>query len=183
MVSRLYWLWRVIRATEGLVAVVVTLGAAVDTGQLTTFGRSTGQDFYVAVAQVIPIFLLALLVEASGQFGGFETEAREQGELEQQLAKAARDARESIERVKADSRRLEQVGDKVEGELATTAEQLIRASEEVIANAEAVADISAGLSRVGGAVRRILLGYVAAAIPGEAAALYAWRQGRAPPSC
>jgi len=173
MVSRLSRLRHLALAHEGIVAVVVTLLVAVVVGQLTTFGRSAGQDFYVAVAQVIPIFLLALLVEATGQFSGFERGAKQQRTLAQASARKAEEARESIERVKTDSRRLEERGGKVEGELAAARDELIRAAEVVIANSDQVAAIGAELDLVSREVRRVLLGYVAAAIPGEAAALYA----------
>jgi hypothetical protein len=164
-------------ATEGVIAVAATLGVAFVVGQFTTFGRTAEGDFYAAVAGVIPIFLLALLVEATASFGGFESEAWDQRQLEQDALENARRAREDIERVKADHRRLEEIGGSVDEEFATASEGMIKASEGVIAAAETVAIIGAGLSRIGGAVRRIILGYVVAAIPGEAAALYALAAG------
>jgi hypothetical protein len=155
--------------TEGAVAVALTLGIAFIVGQLTTFGRSVDQEFYSAAAQVIPILLLALLVEAITVSGEFRANFARYEALRRNAAAEARKSRALVEDTKA---KLAAIETPPEG-LVVAYQGVIDWSEELIAVGEETARLEEDFAKTGRSIRRLLLGYVAAAVAGEAAALYA----------
>jgi uncharacterized membrane protein len=162
---------------EGGVAVVATVALSGLLAHFGDFGASAGNEFYAAIVQVIPVFLVALLLEVAVQFPVSESTRpnvrQEKAELANAIAQAAR-VRESVSQ---DRQRAEAAGGTFSRELEQAAQEYIASTDEVVTSSRKILDTSEQLVNLYGAIRAIVFSYVAAAVPGEAAALYALAAG------
>jgi hypothetical protein len=165
-------------ARYGGIAAGTTIAVSVLADRLTTFGREAELGFYGAAVQVIPIFLVALLLEVAVQFRGAESGIERHQKLRKDSGAKALAAQARKREVAEDIRKLEEAGGKLEGDLAVAATELLLASDRVVEVDASLQELDESLSRLLIAMRSLVLGYVAAAVPGETAGLYALAAGK-----
>lgn len=147
-----------IQVIEGNALAVVCVATAAMISLTTELGRNADLSYYATIAQVIPVFLLALMVEVRSRVGqSFEV------------------ARAAIEAGEAELRALlhlaERVGDQAPDVDLESARRMLRDVEQRIAGNRA------GFAQAMPKTRRVVRGYVIVAIPGELASLAALAAG------
>lgn len=148
-----------ISLTEGGALATLCVAAAGVVALLTDLGEDADLSYYATVAQVIPIFLLALMVEIRAR-------------LDVPFARA----RKSIEENDRDLRHLLEI-ERIVRERGATGEDLDRASKQLRDAAQQTSEIRSDFLESLPAVQRTIRAYVVVAVPGEAACLVALAGG------
>ncbi len=147
-----------IQVIEGHALAAVCVVTAATISLTTELGSHADLSYYATVAQVIPVFLLALMVDVRSRLG-----------------QHFNDARTAIEAREAELRTLlhlvQHVGNEAPEEDFESARGRLRDVEQVIA------ENRAGFDQTAPKLRRVLRGFVIVATPGELASLTALAAG------
>lgn len=149
-----------VRLTEGGLAASACVAVATTVALLTDIGESADLSFYATVAQVIPVFLLALVVEVRARLDhsfGYAVAAiqarTDEYERLREVERAARDRDAEDPALQAATAELDRLG-------------------------RHLSDLRGELADFLPFVQRVVRGYVLAAVPGEAGSLAALAAGR-----
>jgi hypothetical protein len=167
--------------------VVSIVFAGLVASALCAFGRDADLGFYSATSQVIPVFLIALVVELSFRLPGYSSAVARLGDLEAQvgairerarvLLAEIRQNRQGTENMGSENTGSENTGSETEGTLTERVENLERSARENLEKAEAHDEIltrqRSMLAGLSDQMRGLVVAFLVVAALGEGTSLYA----------
>jgi hypothetical protein len=162
--------------------VVSIVFAGLVASALCAFGRDADLGFYSATSQVIPVFLIALVVELSFRLPGYSSAVARLGDLEAQVGAIRERARVLLAEIRQNRQGTENMGSEntgseTEGTLTERVENLERSARENLEKAEAHDEIltrqRSMLAGLSDQMRGLVVAFLVVAALGEGTSLYA----------